>query len=88
MYHLVLVGLTLLDLWAFIKVYLVWLLPEWAIHFMLLPGLAYGLSYVPNSYLTVFAACGIVYILDGLRKAEIPVQSTRAVRRSNIPPPP
>jgi hypothetical protein len=83
--NLLLMALSLVYLWAYLKTHIN--LPDWLIHFILLPGLAYGLTFVPHQYLTVSAVCGIVLLIDTTVHKAVPRAAEKRVRRqSNIPP--
>jgi hypothetical protein len=83
--NLLLIALSVTYLWAYVKTHLN--LPDWLIHFILLPGLAYGLTFVPQHYLTVPAVCGIVFLIDAMVHKAVPRVAEKRVRRqSNIPP--
>jgi hypothetical protein len=83
--HLILLALTMIYLWSYFK-YSFSKLPEPVIHFILLPGLALGLYFLPVLVLTGLAACGIVLLADVLLRT--PSKPSKPVKRSNIPPPP
>lgn len=82
--HLVIVASVTLWAWGFLRSYLSFL-PDWFIHLVLVPGIGYGLFFVPISYLLPFAVAGLVYLTQLYQPA---VKVTPKPRRSNIPPPP
>jgi hypothetical protein len=83
--HFLLIALALFDLWVFIRIYSI-LLPDWFIHFLLLPGLTVGLYFLPQIWLLTLAAPGVVYLLSDLVQSRSVKSGEKRKKPSNMPP--
>lgn len=81
---LILVSLSMIYVWIFVKPYLT-IIPDFVIHFGIMPALALALFLLPTGVLLISSACSLVYFMDGL--IQFPQRRAKAPK-SNIPAPP
>lgn len=82
--HFITSILTALWAWEFIKVYIRF--PDWIIHLIIVPGVAYLAWILPVPYAVVLAITGAVMLIQRIFGSSTSVPQTK--RKSRMPPPP
>jgi len=85
--HFLYTTLITLWIWEFIKVYLS-RLPDWCIHFLLIPFIACLAMIIPSPVSVVLSVAGAVMLLQSLGSGTSHTQTPRTKKRTNMPPPP